>query len=120
MRNSFYLLLGASALLSSCVYEERTVYRERTAPVVGEERAVYYDRYPDRRYSDRRYYREREYYDDDRYRRTYRPDYREETTVRRETIYVTEDGRQVRRVVTIEPDGRRYYESEGRRIYVNF
>jgi hypothetical protein len=37
---------------------------------------------------------------------------------RTETVYVTENGERVRRVVTVDASGRRYYVENGRTIYV--
>jgi hypothetical protein len=41
------------------------------------------------------------------------------TVTRTETVYVTENGTRVRRVVTVDASGRRYYEDNGRTIYVD-
>jgi hypothetical protein len=41
------------------------------------------------------------------------------TVTRTETVYVTENGTRVRRVVTIDESGRRYYVDDGRTVYVN-
>ena len=40
------------------------------------------------------------------------------TVTRTETVYVTENGTRVRRVVTVDASGRRYYVDNGRTIYV--
>jgi uncharacterized protein YceK len=40
------------------------------------------------------------------------------TVTRTETVYVTENGERVRRVVTVDASGRRYYVENGRTIYV--
>jgi hypothetical protein len=41
------------------------------------------------------------------------------TVTRTETVYVTENGTRVRRVVTVDASGRRYYVEDGRTIYVD-
>jgi hypothetical protein len=41
------------------------------------------------------------------------------TVTRTETVYVTQDGTRVRRVVTVDASGRRYYVQDGRPVYVN-
>lgn len=41
------------------------------------------------------------------------------TVTRTETVYVTENGTRVRRVVTVDSSGRRYYVEGGRTIYVD-
>ena len=41
------------------------------------------------------------------------------TVTRTETVYVTQDGTRVRRVVTVDATGRRYYVQDGRPVYVN-
>jgi hypothetical protein len=41
------------------------------------------------------------------------------TVTRTETVYVTENGTRVRRVVTVDESGRRYYVDDGRTVYVN-
>jgi predicted membrane metal-binding protein len=41
------------------------------------------------------------------------------TVTRTETVYVTENGTRVRRIVTVDPGGRRYYVEGGRTIYVD-
>ena len=38
---------------------------------------------------------------------------------RTETVYVNEDGTRVRRIVTVDSQGRRYYVENGRNIYVD-
>jgi hypothetical protein len=38
---------------------------------------------------------------------------------RTETVYVTENGNRVRRVVTLGASGRRYYVDDGRTVYVD-
>jgi uncharacterized lipoprotein YajG len=39
---------------------------------------------------------------------------------RTETVYVNENGTRVRRVVTVDEQGRRYYVENGQRIYVDY
>jgi uncharacterized protein YceK len=41
------------------------------------------------------------------------------TVTRTETVYVTNNGTRVRRVVTVDPSGRRYYVEDGRTVYVD-
>ncbi len=41
------------------------------------------------------------------------------TVTRTETVYVTENGNRVRRVVTVDSAGRRYYVADGRTVYVD-
>jgi hypothetical protein len=41
------------------------------------------------------------------------------TVTRTETVYVTENGTRVRRVVTVDATGRRYYVDDGRTVYVD-
>jgi hypothetical protein len=41
------------------------------------------------------------------------------TVTRTETVYVTDNGTRVRRVVTVDASGRRYYVENGRTIYVD-
>ena len=41
------------------------------------------------------------------------------TEIRTETVYITENGTGVRRVVTVDSSGRRYYVQNGRTIYVD-
>ena len=41
------------------------------------------------------------------------------TVTRTETVYVTENGTRVRRIVTVDASGRRYYVEGGRTIYVD-
>jgi hypothetical protein len=41
------------------------------------------------------------------------------TETRTETVYVTENGTRVRRVVTVDSQGRRYYLQDGRTIYIH-
>jgi hypothetical protein len=41
------------------------------------------------------------------------------TVTRTETVYVTENGTRVRRVVTVDARGRRYYVEDGRTVYVD-
>jgi hypothetical protein len=41
------------------------------------------------------------------------------TVTRTETVYVTENGTRVRRVVTVDASGRRYYVEGGRTVYVD-
>ncbi len=41
------------------------------------------------------------------------------TVTRTETVYVTENGTRVRRVVTVDATGRRYYVENGRTVYVD-
>ena len=41
------------------------------------------------------------------------------TVTRTETVYVTDNGTRVRRVVTVDSSGRRYYVEDGRTIYVD-
>ena len=41
------------------------------------------------------------------------------TVTRTETVYVTENGTRVRRVVTVDSSGRRYYVDDGRTVYVD-
>jgi hypothetical protein len=41
------------------------------------------------------------------------------TEVRTETVYVDQNGTRVRRVVTVDSSGRRYYVEDGRTIYVD-
>jgi hypothetical protein len=41
------------------------------------------------------------------------------TVTRTETVYVTENGTRVRRIVTVDESGRRYYVDDGRTVYVN-
>jgi hypothetical protein len=41
------------------------------------------------------------------------------TVTRTETVYVTQDGTRVRRVVTVDASGRRYYVQDGRPVYVD-
>jgi hypothetical protein len=41
------------------------------------------------------------------------------TETRTETVYVTNNGTRVRRVVTVDSSGRRYYVENGRTIYVD-
>ena len=41
------------------------------------------------------------------------------TETRTETVYVTDNGTRVRRVVTVDSSGRRYYVENGRTIYVD-
>jgi hypothetical protein len=41
------------------------------------------------------------------------------TVTRTETVYVTENGTRVRRVVTVDSTGRRYYVADGRPVYVD-
>jgi uncharacterized lipoprotein YajG len=41
------------------------------------------------------------------------------TVTRTETVYVTENGTRVRRVVTVDSTGRRYYVADGRTVYVD-
>jgi uncharacterized lipoprotein YajG len=41
------------------------------------------------------------------------------TVTRTETVYVTENGNRVRRVVTVDSTGRRYYVEDGRTVYVD-
>jgi hypothetical protein len=41
------------------------------------------------------------------------------TVTRTETVYVTENGNRVRRIVTVDSGGRRYYVEGGRTIYVD-
>ena len=38
---------------------------------------------------------------------------------RTETVYVTENGTRVRRIVTVDESGRRYCVDDGRTVYVN-
>ena len=40
------------------------------------------------------------------------------TETRTETVYVTDNGTRVRRIVTVDSSGRRYYVENGRTIYV--
>jgi len=40
------------------------------------------------------------------------------TVTRTETVYVTDNGTRVRRVVTVDASGRRYYIENGRTVYV--
>jgi uncharacterized lipoprotein YajG len=41
------------------------------------------------------------------------------TVTRTETVYVTQNGTRVRRVVTVDSSGRRYYVEDGRTVYVD-
>jgi uncharacterized lipoprotein YajG len=41
------------------------------------------------------------------------------TVTRTETVYVTENGTRVRRVVTVDATGRRYYVDNGHNVYVD-
>jgi len=41
------------------------------------------------------------------------------TVTRTETVYVTENGTRVRRIVTVDASGRRYYVEGGRTVYVD-
>jgi hypothetical protein len=41
------------------------------------------------------------------------------TVTRTETVYVTENGTRVRRVVTVDATGRRYYVADGHPVYVD-
>jgi hypothetical protein len=41
------------------------------------------------------------------------------TVTRTETVYVTENGARVRRVVTVDATGRRYYVADGHTVYVD-
>jgi uncharacterized lipoprotein YajG len=41
------------------------------------------------------------------------------TVTRTETVYVTQNGTRVRRVVTVDASGRRYYVEDGRTVYVD-
>jgi hypothetical protein len=41
------------------------------------------------------------------------------TVTRTETVYVTDNGTRVRRVVTVDASGRRYYVEDGRTVYVD-
>jgi hypothetical protein len=41
------------------------------------------------------------------------------TVSRTETVYVTENGTRVRRVVTVDASGRRFYSEDGRTVYVD-
>jgi hypothetical protein len=41
------------------------------------------------------------------------------TVTRTETVYVTDNGTRVRRVVTVDTNGRRYYVEGGRTVYVD-
>jgi hypothetical protein len=41
------------------------------------------------------------------------------TVTRTETVYVTENGTRVRRIVTVDSTGRRYYVEDGRTVYVD-
>jgi hypothetical protein len=41
------------------------------------------------------------------------------TVTRTETVYVTENGTRVRRVVTVDSTGQRYYVADGRTVYVD-
>ena len=41
------------------------------------------------------------------------------TVTRTETVYVTENGTRVRRVVTVDATGRRYYVEDGHTVYVD-
>jgi len=41
------------------------------------------------------------------------------TVSRTETVYVTENGTRVRRIVTVDASGRRYYSEDGRTVYVD-
>jgi hypothetical protein len=41
------------------------------------------------------------------------------TVTRTETVYVTENGTRVRRIVTVDANGRRYYLEGGRTVYVD-
>ena|ERR1700728_1686506 len=41
------------------------------------------------------------------------------TVTRTETVYVTENGTRVRRVVTVDSTGRRYYVADGHNVYVD-
>lgn len=41
------------------------------------------------------------------------------TVTRTETVYVTQNGTRVRRVVTVDATGRRYYTEDGRTVYVD-
>ena len=41
------------------------------------------------------------------------------TETRTETLYVTDNGTRVRRIVTVDASGRRYYVENGRTIYVD-
>ncbi|MBV9488987.1 MAG: hypothetical protein JO069_04585 [Verrucomicrobia bacterium] len=49
--------------------------------------------------------------------KTERP--RETQVTRTETVYTTENGTRVQHVVTVDPNGRRYYVEKGRTIYVD-
>jgi hypothetical protein len=44
---------------------------------------------------------------------------KESIVTRTETVYVTANGTRVRRVVTVDESGRRYYVDDGRTVYVN-
>jgi hypothetical protein len=41
------------------------------------------------------------------------------TVTRTETVYVTDNGTRVRRIVTVDASGRRYYVEGGRTVYVD-
>jgi hypothetical protein len=41
------------------------------------------------------------------------------TVTRTETVYVTQNGTRVRRIVTVDATGRRYYVEDGRTVYVD-
>lgn len=41
------------------------------------------------------------------------------TVTRTETVYVTENGTRVRRIVTVDDTGRRYYVEDGHTVYVD-
>ena len=50
---------------------------------------------------------------------TERPPATVSTVTRTETVYVTENGTRVRRVVTVDASGRRSYVEDGRTVYVD-